>query len=234
MFFFNAPFLIRPSALTPPDPATFTLIFITIRLSSFGFAPLCQSHQLLSPSAHLLHRSQIDPTAIMIIFKDTLTGDEVISDSYDMKEVDDIVYEADCAMIEEGGVSFDIGANASAEEAAEDVEDTAIKVNNIVNSFRLQSTSFDKKGYLGYLKGYMKSVKTRLQEKGAPAETITAFEKGAQKYVKEKLLPNFKDFEFYTGESMNPDGMVCLLNYREDGVTPYFVFWKHGLDEMKV
>lgn len=55
--------------------------------------------------------------------------------------------------------------------------------------------------------GYMKAVKAGLQEKGAPAETITAFEKGAQTYVKEKLLPNFKDFEFYTGESMNPDGM---------------------------
>lgn len=47
----------------------------------------------------------------------------------------------------------DIGANASAEEAEEALEDTAVKVNNIVNSFRLQSTSFDKKGYLTYLKG---------------------------------------------------------------------------------
>lgn len=55
--------------------------------------------------------------------------------------------------------------------------------------------------------GYMKAVKAGLLEKGAPAETITAFEKGAQAYVKETLLPNFKDFEFYTGESMNPDGM---------------------------
>lgn len=55
--------------------------------------------------------------------------------------------------------------------------------------------------------GYMKAVKVALQEKNTPAETITAFEKGAQTYVKEKLLPNFKDFEFYTGESMNPDGL---------------------------
>lgn len=47
----------------------------------------------------------------------------------------------------------DIGANASAEEAEENVEDAAIKVNNIVHSFRLASTSFDKKSYLGYLKG---------------------------------------------------------------------------------
>jgi hypothetical protein len=47
----------------------------------------------------------------------------------------------------------DIGANASAEEAEEVVEDQAIRVNNVVHSFRLQSTSFDKKGYLAYLKG---------------------------------------------------------------------------------
>ncbi|PNP54690.1 hypothetical protein THARTR1_04895 [Trichoderma harzianum] len=170
----------------------------------------------------------------MLIYKDLITDDEIISDSYDLKEVDGIVYEADCAMITEGAVSVDTGANASAEEADEGVEDAEVKVNNIVHSFRLQSTSFDKKGYLAYLKGYMKAVKAGLQAKNAPAEEITAFEKGAQTYVKEKLLPNFKDFEFYTGESMNPDGMIVLLNYREDGVTPYVIVWKHGLTEMKV
>ena len=52
----------------------------------------------------------------------------------------------------------DIGANASAEEAEEGVEDQAIKVNNVVYSFRLQSTSFDKKSYLTYLKGKLDHV----------------------------------------------------------------------------
>ena len=47
----------------------------------------------------------------------------------------------------------DIGANASAEEAAEEFEDTSAKVNNIVHTFRLQSTQFDKKSFLTYLKG---------------------------------------------------------------------------------
>ena len=37
--------------------------------------------------------------------QDILTGDEIISDSFELKEVDGIVYEADCAMIEEGAVS---------------------------------------------------------------------------------------------------------------------------------
>ena len=27
---------------------------------------------------------------------------------------------------------------------------------------------------------------------------------------------------------------ICFLNYREDGVTPYMIIWKHALIEMKV
>lgn len=29
---------------------------------------------------------------------------------------------------------------------------------------------------------------------------------------------------------MNPDGMVALLDFREDGVTPYMIFFKDGLE----
>ncbi|KND91662.1 Translationally-controlled tumor protein [Tolypocladium ophioglossoides CBS 100239] len=171
----------------------------------------------------------------MKIFNDILTGDEIISDSYNLKDIDGIVFEADCAMITEEAVNVDTGANASAEGGDDEaLEDTAVKVNNIVHSFRLQSTQFDKKGYLGYLKGYLKAVKAALQERGTDADAISKFEKGAQKYVKEKLLPNFKDLEFYTGESMDPDGLIVLLNYREDGVTPYVIIWKDGLKETKV
>lgn len=44
------------------------------------------------------------------------------------------------------------GANPSAEEQDEALEAGAEQVNNVVYSFRLASTSFDKKTYLGYLK----------------------------------------------------------------------------------
>ncbi|KAK5654179.1 hypothetical protein OQA88_7610 [Cercophora sp. LCS_1] len=169
----------------------------------------------------------------MIIYKDAITDDEIISDSYDLKEVDGVAYEVDCAMIIEDAVQVDTGANASAEEAEEGLEDAAVKVNNVVHSFRLQSTSFDKKSYLTYLKGYMKAVKKHLQESGKTEEEVKDFETKAQGFAK-KIIGNFKDWEFYTGESMNPDGMVVLLNYREDGTTPYVVVWKHGLKEMKV
>ncbi|PSN74979.1 microtubule/calcium-binding protein [Corynespora cassiicola Philippines] len=169
----------------------------------------------------------------MIIYKDSLTGDEIISDSYNLKEVDGVAYEADCKKITIGAENIDIGANPSAEDGDEATDDQAQTVIDVVHSFRLNETSFDKKTYLSHLKGYMKAVKTKLQEKGASADEIKAFETGAQGFAK-KIVSNFKDYEFLIGESMDPDGMVVLLNYREDGITPFVTVWKHGLDEMKV
>ena len=57
----------------------------------------------------------------------------------------------------------------------------------------------------------MKAVKAKLGESNP--ERVDAFEKGAAAYAK-KVVANFKNFEFYTGESMNPEGMIALLNYR--------------------
>ena len=90
------------------------------------------------------------------------------------KEIDDIVYEVDAQMIVvKKGADVDIGtyaasrlcilsftnsrslaigANPSAEDAADDLEEGAESVNNLVYSFRLQSTQFDKKSYLTHLK----------------------------------------------------------------------------------
>lgn len=111
----------------------------------------------------------------------------------------------------------------------------------------------------------------KLKEKGADEATIKKFQTGATNYYTNHIKPNFKDFDFYTGESMDPDGMwvlslstyspplwlfgifvgiferkrkgtdrnlssnrVVLLNYREDGMTPFVTIWKYGLTEMKV
>jgi hypothetical protein len=165
----------------------------------------------------------------MLLYSDAITGDEMFSDAFPVKVIDDIAYEVDCQTITvKKGADVDIGANPSAEEQEEGAEDGAETVNNVVFSFRLQPTTFDKKAYLTYLKGYMKAVK----EQTSP-DRVAAFESGAQAFAK-KIVANFKDYEFYTGESMNPDGMVALLNYREDGVTPYFTFWKDGLKEIKL
>ena len=52
----------------------------------------------------------------------------------------------------------------------------------------------------------MKKVKEGLKAKGASDDTVKEFETGAAKYAK-KIVGNFKDYEFFIGESMDPDGM---------------------------
>lgn len=168
----------------------------------------------------------------MLLYTDIVTGDEMFSDAFPIKVVDDVVYEVDCQLITvKQGADIDIGANPSAEEQDEGLEEGSSQVNNVVHSFRLQPTTFDKKSYLAYLKGYMKAVKAHLAQ--TKPERVEAFEKGAAGFAK-KIVANFKDFEFYTGEGMNPDGQVVLLNYRDDGITPYLTFWKDGVKEVKL
>lgn len=171
----------------------------------------------------------------MIMYSDIITGDEVISDSYPMQEIDGIAYEINCRKITIGAETFDIGANASAQDPQDDAatdDQQPTQVIDIVHHFNLQQTSFDKKGYLAQLKGYMKAVKEALKAKGADEKEIKDFEAKASGFA--KVVGGFKEYEFFVTESMNPDGMVVLLNYREDGVTPYVTLWKHGLAEMKV
>jgi Translationally controlled tumour protein len=59
------------------------------------------------------------------------------------------------------------------------------------------------------------------------------FQSGAAAALK-KLSANVADYDVYMGESMNNEGMYILVNFREDGVTPFATIWKHGLEEMKV
>jgi hypothetical protein len=52
----------------------------------------------------------------------------------------------------------------------------------------------------------MKAVKEKMKERGASDDAVKEFETGAQAYAK-KIVSNFKDYEFFIGESMDPDGM---------------------------
>ncbi|XP_056004828.1 translationally-controlled tumor protein homolog isoform X2 [Ostrea edulis] len=173
----------------------------------------------------------------MIVFKDLITGDELFTDSYQFTIKDDFFYEVEgkTVTLDKGAGNIDIGANPSAEggEGDEGVDDSGNKVSgcNIVLASNLQPTQFDKKSYQSYIKDYMKALKAKITEvKGQ--EAADAFVKKAPACIKE-VLGNFKNFEFFLGESQNPDGHVALLDYREDGITPYMLFLKDGIEEIK-
>ncbi|MFJ6940394.1 translationally-controlled tumor protein [Streptomyces sp. NPDC101132] len=164
-------------------------------------------------------------TETVLLYTDIISGDELFTDAFPVKEVAGR-YEVEGRLITvSGDVHADIDANPNEVEAAEDTDGTR-QVIDVIHAHRLQPTSFDKKSYTVYAKGYLKAVKSELSE--TDPGSVAAFEAEGTALVKE-VLGNFQDYEFYTGESMNPDGMVALLNYRDDGTTPYLTFFQHGV-----
>ncbi|MFC8567459.1 translationally-controlled tumor protein [Streptomyces sp. NPDC057245] len=163
----------------------------------------------------------------MLLYTDIISGDDLFSDAFPIKEIGG-AYEVDCHMVgAQADMDVDLGEGGLGGEPDEGVS----AVNNVVASHGLQQTSFDRKSYTTYIKRYTQAVEAKLQE-GAP-ERVEGFKAEARVLIK-KILRDFENYEFYTGQGMDPDGMVALLTYREDGVTPYFTFFKDGTKVQKL
>jgi len=165
----------------------------------------------------------------MIIYRCLISNDEMFSDVYKVKVSENgIFYEVEGKTVTrtEGFDEALISANASAEEVSESNESSSISGVDIVLNHKLQETGFDKKQYMTYVKEYVKAIKAKLQE--SSPDRVEGFMADIQPEVK-KIIGNIKNYQFFTGESMNPEGMVGLLDYREDGITPYMLFFKDGL-----
>ena len=111
------------------------------------------------------------------------------------------------------------------------MDDQVKTVNNVVYTFQLNQVSHDKASYMGHIKEYMKAIKAHL-EKSNPARA-QVFQEKAKTHVA-NIVKNIANYEFFVGSSMDPNGLVALLNYREDGITPYFTLFKDGLKMEKV
>jgi hypothetical protein len=147
----------------------------------------------------------------MIIYKDIISGDELFSNTFPVKEI---------------GAAYEVDAKIISIEAGDDDPDAETQVIDLLRSYNFVQVDFDKKSYMAYIKTYLNQIKTKL-EKINPSR-VPAFQQETAALVK-KILGNFAGYEFFSGESMNESAMAVLLNYREDGVTPYFTFFKDGL-----
>merc|ERR1712179_763511 len=149
------------------------------------------------------------PASSMKIFKDVFSGDELFSDTYPMKLVDDCMYEVygKHETRVEGEIAL-AGSNASAEEADEGCDTNAVSGVDLVLNHRLKEND--------------------------RASEVDTFKKNINGVMKE-LLGKFKDLQFYTGESMDADAMIMIMDYKEiDGEErPVLLAFKHGLEEEK-
>lgn len=78
----------------------------------------------------------------------------------------------------------------------------------------------------------LRRIVAKLEEKSP--DQVNVFKTNCNTVMKD-ILGRFKDLQFFTGESMDCDGMIAMLEYRDiDGVsTPILMCFKHGLEEEK-
>jgi len=129
-----------------------------------------------------------------------------------------------------------LGANPSAEEGDEGTDDCSYSGIDIVLDNRLQKTAFGtKKEFMVYFKDFVKRLEEIKKEKN-PSLDVAQWRSGVQAAFK-TALADFDSFEFYTGESCNPDGSIAMVKWEtpagESDDVPFVYFFSEGLKEEK-
>jgi len=173
----------------------------------------------------------------MLIYKDIISGDEMFTDTVKVAVVENSVYEVTCKHVvrREGEIVL-AGSNPSAEEAEEGADEHSEAGLDVVLNQRLQETSFDKNAYKMYLKTYTKALQDKWKEMELPEDKIAKLKAECMAGVKYVLAKIDKDCQYFLGESMNPDGCVAILTYRDgaDGnEEAIMMFLKAGVEEEK-
>ncbi|KAJ3430405.1 translationally controlled tumor protein-related [Anaeramoeba flamelloides] len=160
----------------------------------------------------------------MKLYRDLFTNDDMISDGYKLELVDEVVFKVKGTYRAKGESDYGI-------ESTEQLDENVEQVIDIVDTFELQEFSFSKKQFGMWAKGYMKKLKTHIEENNP--EHLKTFMTNISKFIK-GVASEFDEYAFYLGKSMDSEAAVALMRYGSDGLTPYFYYIKDGLYGKKV
>ena len=165
----------------------------------------------------------------MKTFKDVFSSDELFSDTYKMKLVDNVMYEV-------------IGKYETRKEGKVDLEGhfgfcsgyeaTTSGIDIVLNQKLIKTGFEEKKHFSKYLMFYREKVLKYLEENDRKDE-IDEFKSNINKVMKE-LLVKYRKFEFFVGPSKDYSAMIVMCEYKNvDGEErPVLMFFKHGLEEL--
>eukprot|EP00922_Rhytidocystis_sp_ex-Travisia-forbesii_P000176 GHVS01000276.1.p1 GENE.GHVS01000276.1~~GHVS01000276.1.p1 ORF type:complete len:202 (+),score=35.94 GHVS01000276.1:77-607(+) len=175
----------------------------------------------------------------MIVYKDIISGDEICSDSYqqmppyDDESLLDVAFEVKSNRIAKGGDNFGISHNTEADDesgATTTGDESKKMVIDIIDSFKLQESPFSKKDFQLYIKDYMVRIKAKLAEENP--HRVDKFMNGVKTVVM-KILGEFDEYTFYTGESFNPEAGLVYSRFVGEEIAPRFMFFVDGIKEEK-
>jgi len=175
----------------------------------------------------------------MIVYRDIISGDEMLSDAYKLVPVIDSegnevpgLMMCESQLVSSGDGDIDVGCGnafggASEEDAAGGAPTGATMVNNIIHGFNYTETQIGSASdFKAWIKEYMNAVRAALKAKGKEKEEIQAFMATATPIAK-FFLKNFSGLQFYLGPSFNSETMVFSL-YPEGATTPNFYYIMAG------
>lgn len=170
----------------------------------------------------------------MYLYIDLKNERELVSDAYPSKKTGNGAFlEVEGKLITINNDIDDslIGGNASAEDGGDEAcESSSVTAIDIVHIFKLTKCPLAKKEYLDHLKKYLKFLSDKKKEAGASEDDLKAYQKILHEKFKDiKTGFDNQEYEPYINDDYDETGMLPLLNYRDDGVTPYFTFFMDGM-----
>jgi len=180
----------------------------------------------------------------MKIFKDVITGDEMLSDTFQMTvEYEDAIYKVPSKNRPKDDLGdVDVGCGDAFTKQEGEEEPSAPQgvemVLDVVANSELKQVNMSKKEFMAYIKDYFKKIIAYLEENGKK-DRVDGFKKGAQAFIK-FIVPKFDDIELYTGANGENDdgeivGGICISYWEDDSAKgPMFYFFKDGLKEEAV
>jgi hypothetical protein len=170
----------------------------------------------------------------MYLYLDIFNEKELVSDAYPCTIVDGMFLEVEGKNMKiDNSISDAVfGGNASAEEACEESADTVETKIDIVHTFKLEKYEMAKKDYKPLIMKYAKKLSDKKKAEGASPDELKAFQGKLLGKVKD-ILEKYDQYDVYINDEYDLEGWLPILNYREDGVTPYFTYFLDGLRKEK-
>ena len=180
----------------------------------------------------------------MKIFKDVITGDEMLSDTFQMTvEYEDAIYKVPSKNRPKDDLGdVDVGCGDAFTKQEGEEEPSAPQgvemVLDVIANSELKQVNMSKKEFMAYIKDYFKKIIAYLEENGKK-DRVDGFKKGAQAFIK-FIVPKYDDIELYTGANGENDdgeivGGICISYWEDESAKgPMFYFFKDGLKEEAV
>lgn len=151
----------------------------------------------------------------MRLYESPVNHDEMINDAYPCKKNE-----------EAGALVFE--ARYIDKLADEEDPNSKYQVVDIVENFNLQPLELKKAGFMAWAKQFMPMRKKQLEEND-PSK-VEQFMADAKKFVT-YIAAHFADFEFYMGQSGDPDDYIMFGT--QEGDKPVFYFLELACDNFK-